>query len=284
MAPADAALATGASVNLAQVFSTGVVGASLLLGGSQGDGGGSTLALTREQESVLNDFATLTGTMPSAMLGSYMAGGSLVLGGLTGLPHGGPSLGHGGVSLGQGGLSLALPAIAEHNDSQVVGGARRPGRPARPPRPAPSTNLGAGGLGGSRLLASAAMPSLALHSRAQHSMQLQTRPPANATADERVAWASQQLQTLASMFSPMSGAMLSGNNQSLLGGLPSLAGGLSTMVVPVAPATIFEHTLAARPNFANQTAPGSSLMFVAVNVIMLSALFAGSILEVEIGT
>ncbi len=127
------------------------------------------------------------------------------------------------------------------------------------------------------------MPSLQLRSQHMPSMQLQQRPPASAGAEERVAWMSQQLTTIASMFSPLSSVMLSGYlGPGGGGGSLVLGGQASCMVVPVVPASIYEHTLAARPNFDNRSMPRRNWMFIAVNGIMLVALVVGSVLDVEI--
>lgn len=221
--PAEQALAAGASVNLSALMSTKLDQPSWVGGIQAGrlQGGGGTADLSKEETALAADFTTLTGAMPSALLGSF---------------SGGHSVGLGSVALGPGKHSMALPAIVEDMEA----GRGRVGH--QPGLAMPSANLG-----GMR-----ALPSLALHSRAQHSLQLQTRPPANATAEERVAWASQQLRTLASMVSLIPGASL--------GPAPSLAGGVSTMVVPVVPSTIFDHTLVARPDFDLKSTPESNYM------------------------
>lgn len=81
----------------------------------------------------------------------------------------------------------------------------------------------------------------------------------------RVAAISQQLVQIASALSPANASML-------------LDGG-GSMVVPVLPQSIFEHTLVARPNFKLKQSPGTSYMFLIVNLSLLCALIAGSVLE-----
>lgn len=81
----------------------------------------------------------------------------------------------------------------------------------------------------------------------------------------RVAAISQQLVQIASALSPANASML-------------LDGG-GSMVVPVLPQSIFEHTLVARPNFKLKQSPSTSYMFLIVNLSLLCALIAGSVLE-----
>lgn len=257
--PADQALASGASINLGALFSTRLDQPSWLgsmqISGAQGSGAhgsGSTLgALAVEEEAAVADFMRLTGATPSAMFGSSagagmsMAMGSVAMGlGKQGLPAINEDLEAGRAAAD--GQTLPLAGGTSLRMVTVDGGGRLGAA-------TPSMSLG-GRMHGmpSVGLASRALPSIALHSHAQHSIQLQTRPPAHATAEERVAWASQQLRTLASMVSLMPGASL--------GPATSLAGGMSTMVVPVVPSTIFDHTLAARPNFDLMVMPKSNYM------------------------
>eukprot|EP00877_Chromochloris_zofingiensis_P010861 jgi/Chrzof1/6028/Cz17g02120.t1 len=74
-------------------------------------------------------------------------------------------------------------------------------------------------------------------------------------------------------------AILSGNILSS-GGI-TLPSGFSGTVVPVQPATVYEHSVAARPNFKERQVAGYDFWFVTVNVVMLSVLVAASVLDVK---
>jgi hypothetical protein len=84
----------------------------------------------------------------------------------------------------------------------------------------------------------------------------------------RVAAISTQLVSIAAALSPTSASMLLDQGYS--------------MVVPVLPESIYEHTLAARPNFRERERPGKSYMFLLVNGALLLSLVAGSILDVKL--
>jgi hypothetical protein len=54
-------------------------------------------------------------------------------------------------------------------------------------------------------------------------------------------------------------------------------------VIPTLPENIYEHTIAAVPNFGARSAPKASWMFFIVNAVLLSALFGASFVEVYCG-
>jgi hypothetical protein len=54
-------------------------------------------------------------------------------------------------------------------------------------------------------------------------------------------------------------------------------------VIPTLPENIYEHTIAAVPNFGARAAPKASWMFFIVNFVLLSALFGASFVEVYVG-
>jgi hypothetical protein len=53
-------------------------------------------------------------------------------------------------------------------------------------------------------------------------------------------------------------------------------------VIPTLPENIYEHTIAAVPNFGARAAPKASWMFFIVNFVLLSALFGASFVEVYV--
>jgi hypothetical protein len=77
---------------------------------------------------------------------------------------------------------------------------------------------------------------------------------------------------------------------SMLGGTTAAEnGGCTEMfntqaaVIPTLPENIYEHTIAAVPNFGARAAPKASWMFFIVNAVLLSALFGASFVEVYCG-
>jgi hypothetical protein len=54
----------------------------------------------------------------------------------------------------------------------------------------------------------------------------------------------------------------------------------TSIVFPVIPENIYQHTIAARPNFNEKAAPRRNYMFVLVNAAMIGALIAGAVLDV----
>jgi hypothetical protein len=54
-------------------------------------------------------------------------------------------------------------------------------------------------------------------------------------------------------------------------------------VIPTLPENIYDHTIAAVPNFKERATPGSSWMFYIVNFCLLGMLFAASFVEVYVG-
>jgi hypothetical protein len=54
----------------------------------------------------------------------------------------------------------------------------------------------------------------------------------------------------------------------------------ATCVLPVQPTSIYEHSIAARPNFDLRHKPASSVVFVWVNVGIITAIIVGSTLEI----
>lgn len=89
--------------------------------------------------------------------------------------------------------------------------------------------------------------------------------PAPGAAPNRVARLSCQLVRIAASLSHSNASMLLDQGYSL--------------VVPVQPASIYEHTLMARPNFREREGPGSSYMFLLVNACLLACLVVGSVLD-----
>jgi hypothetical protein len=51
-------------------------------------------------------------------------------------------------------------------------------------------------------------------------------------------------------------------------------------VIPTLPENIYEHTIAAVPNFGERAAPQASWMFFIVNFVLLASLFGASFVEV----
>ncbi|KAL4547939.1 hypothetical protein Ndes2526B_g07156 [Nannochloris sp. 'desiccata'] len=58
----------------------------------------------------------------------------------------------------------------------------------------------------------------------------------------------------------------------------------SSLLLPVIPSNVFEHTIAARPSFEHRQAPRRNFMFIFVNGIMLAGIIAGAILDVYVKT
>jgi hypothetical protein len=87
-------------------------------------------------------------------------------------------------------------------------------------------------------------------------------------AAARVREVSQQLVNIASSLSPDNASML-------------LQSGYS-MLVPVLPTSVYEHTLVARPNFQLRKTPPSNWMFVLVNGALIAAMVAGSVIEIYV--
>lgn len=58
----------------------------------------------------------------------------------------------------------------------------------------------------------------------------------------------------------------------------------SSLLLPVLPSNIFDHTIAARPSFEHRQAPRRNFMFLCVNGLLLAGLIAGAILDVFVKT
>jgi len=63
-------------------------------------------------------------------------------------------------------------------------------------------------------------------------------------------------------------------------GLLARADTAATCVLPVQPTSIYEHSIAARPNFDLRHKPASSMVFVWVNVGIITAIIVGAALEI----
>ncbi|KAK9824668.1 hypothetical protein WJX72_012188 [[Myrmecia] bisecta] len=52
------------------------------------------------------------------------------------------------------------------------------------------------------------------------------------------------------------------------------------MIIPTEPASIYEHTIVARPNFSNRDLPSSNYWFIIVKGFLIICAIVGSILDV----
>ncbi|KAL4423966.1 hypothetical protein ABPG75_001267 [Micractinium tetrahymenae] len=158
---------------------------------------------------------------------------------------------------GGGAGSAASPFLAAPGGANVspAEGAAAAGAAQR------DTQAGGGDLSGGSSEASLVeeLAGEAQQEQAQHA-------PAGAAPD-RVSLVSRQLVDLAASLCPTNASMLLDQGYSL--------------AVPVVPATIYEHTLVARPNFRERESPASNWMFVIVNGLLLGCLVVGSVLDVK---
>ena len=75
-------------------------------------------------------------------------------------------------------------------------------------------------------------------------------------------------------------AGLEGLDGLIMSGLLQSDAEASWAVIPTVPANIYEHTIAAVPNFSNKAPPATNAMFLVVNVALVLVLVASAVLEV----
>jgi hypothetical protein len=56
----------------------------------------------------------------------------------------------------------------------------------------------------------------------------------------------------------------------------------SWAVIPTLPSSIYEHTIAAVPNFDHRVSPETSSMFFLVNVVLVAVLLVSVLMEVQL--
>ncbi|KAL4423960.1 hypothetical protein ABPG75_001261 [Micractinium tetrahymenae] len=154
---------------------------------------------------------------------------------------------------GKGMQSTMLPPVEEGQEREVGGVGPEPAN-------AEGSDDGAEGIKGSS--EASLVEELAREAQKEQA----EHAPAGATPD-RMSMVSRQLVDLAASLCPANASMLLDQGYSL--------------AVPVVPATIYEHTLVARPNFRERESPASNWMFVIVNGMLLICLVVGSVLDVK---